>query len=220
VNWSWLSIENVGLPQLIALLNQRFKLLLGVLQGFASYPILSTETGVTKRWYPYGDVRRFGATGDGVADDTAAFVALQATGRAIYLPGSHTFRINSPVTVSGDIVGDGFGTQESAILLTGTGQLISGSDNLHWSGFHIKSAVSGLTFIKVITNSFRMDNFVMEGTGGATTQVGFQFDTTASVYFASVTKFRFISVAFPMKVTGAGNFNNNHLGEPGDSWLQ
>lgn len=37
------------------------------------YPALEGETGVVNKWYPYGDVRRYGAVGDGVADDIVAF---------------------------------------------------------------------------------------------------------------------------------------------------
>lgn len=162
----------------------------------------------------------WGAVGDGVADDTPSFLSVAATGRPLCLLAGSAYRVNSPVAISADIRGGGLGTGESAVVLTGTGQLVTGDDNLHWTGFHIRSAVNGLTFIKVMTNSFRMDDFVMEGTGGAINQVGFQFDTTFSIYFASITKFRIMSVAFPMKVTGIGNFNNNHLGEPGDHWLQ
>jgi hypothetical protein len=36
------------------------------------YPVLSGETGVTNKKYPYGNVKRYGAVGDGVADDTTA----------------------------------------------------------------------------------------------------------------------------------------------------
>ena len=38
----------------------------------SSYPILSHETGVIASSYPYGDVRRYGAKGDGTADDASA----------------------------------------------------------------------------------------------------------------------------------------------------
>lgn len=48
--------------------------------GFQNHPVLGAEVGVTAPQYPYGDVRRYGAAGDGATDDTAAIQnALDST---------------------------------------------------------------------------------------------------------------------------------------------
>lgn len=47
------------------------------------YPVLSGESGVLDTSYEWGDLRRFGAVCDGVADDTSAFVAAIAAALAV-----------------------------------------------------------------------------------------------------------------------------------------
>lgn len=77
------------------------------------FPILGGETGVTNPTYPYGDVRRFGAVGDGTTDDYAAFAAahdsLPVTGGVIVVPPTTTniyrlsqaWNITKPCRVTG-----------------------------------------------------------------------------------------------------------------------
>jgi hypothetical protein len=58
------------------------------LAEMSKYPELETETGVVDKYYPYGDVRRFGAVGDGEANDTIAFqnAIAQTASYDIYIP--------------------------------------------------------------------------------------------------------------------------------------
>jgi len=53
---------------------------------YGNYPPLSGETGVVNYEYKWGDLRRYGATGNGSADDTAAFVSMLAFSGHKYLP--------------------------------------------------------------------------------------------------------------------------------------
>jgi hypothetical protein len=58
------------------------------------YPPLSGETGATKYEYEYGNVKRYGAVGDGVTDDTAAFQAAINQNGYVYIPNG-TYKITS-----------------------------------------------------------------------------------------------------------------------------
>jgi hypothetical protein len=54
------------------------------------------------------NVRAFGAVGDGVADDTAAFRAAAATGKALFVPGPKVaYRLTGFVRLQASIRGDG-----------------------------------------------------------------------------------------------------------------
>jgi hypothetical protein len=54
------------------------------------------------------DVRAFGAAGDGVADDTAAFRAAAATGKNVFVPRPRVaYRLTGPVRLASSIRGDG-----------------------------------------------------------------------------------------------------------------
>lgn len=54
------------------------------------------------------DVTRFGAKGDGIADDTAAFRAAAATGKGLRIPRPPDhYKLTGRVDVRGSVVGDG-----------------------------------------------------------------------------------------------------------------
>jgi len=69
---------------------------------FVNHPTEAGETGVTDTSYPVGDVRRYGATGDGSTDDTAfiqnAYDSALATGE-VYFPYGY-YRITVPIVIS------------------------------------------------------------------------------------------------------------------------
>mgnify|MGYP003324877636 CR=1 FL=1 len=80
--------------------------------------------------YPAGDVRRYGAVGNGVADDTAAFVAAAATGQTLWIP-QGTFLVNGgTVTLStnGQEV-RGEGNTKSLVVKRTNGNLFTVSAN-------------------------------------------------------------------------------------------
>jgi hypothetical protein len=57
----------------------------GYITEVEKYPILNGEVGVVNKSFPYGNVRRYGAKGDGVSDDTLAFSNGLANGD-IFIP--------------------------------------------------------------------------------------------------------------------------------------
>ena len=59
------------------------------------------------------DVINYGATGDGTTDDSAAFTAALATGKAVYVPAG-TYAINSVTLTSGDVI---IGASRADVLL-------------------------------------------------------------------------------------------------------
>ncbi|MED1201773.1 glycosyl hydrolase family 28-related protein [Heyndrickxia acidicola] len=71
------------------------------------YPILDTETGVTSKNYPYGDVRRYGAVGDASKDDTQAFLnAISSTpsrGGKVFVPKAE-YKITGTITLKSGVL--------------------------------------------------------------------------------------------------------------------
>ena len=63
----------------------------------AAYPVITGEVGVKNIYYKYGHAKRYGLTGDGITDDTAAFINAETSCEAIkewlYFP-SGSYRIN------------------------------------------------------------------------------------------------------------------------------
>jgi len=81
--------------------------------GAAFYPILPDETGVVNPWYPYGNVFRYGATGDGVTDDLKAINNASASidalgGGVVFLPVG-TYAVSNTVVVPNRVVFNGEG---------------------------------------------------------------------------------------------------------------
>mgnify|MGYP001602604691 CR=1 FL=1 len=160
---------------------------------------------------------QFGAVGDGVTNDAPAFVLAAATGKTILLKTGGNYVINTPVTISQNMRGEGRDTNQSFITLTGTGQLATGDEFCHWSGFTITSAVNTLTFVKVNNSHFKFDHFSIE-TVTATGQIGIEFATGTGLASCTLEHFRFNHVDYPVLISGTGFFNNNRLGLGGDHW--
>ena len=159
------------------------------------------------------NIKQFGGVGDGVNDDTQAFINAKALGRAIHLPPGE-WVITQPVAFSVSIFGESAYEARSVIRLDGAGQLIVDDAYMTWRGLYVKSAVNNKTFIKCAHSGWTFEDFRIEKIGAATGQTGIEFDTSArSVYFTALEKFK-IRVDYPVKVTGAGTeaFNANKLG--------
>lgn len=167
------------------------------------------------------NIRWFGAKGDGVTDDTPALTAAANTSKIVEAPYGD-YVILSPVTIYAGLRGHGADDGQTIFTLTGTGQLVVGDTNAHWSGFFIRSAVNNLKFIRVPGISYwTCTDFRVEPIGAATGQVGISFDTTtASIYSANVGRFR-LKCSYPIEVIGNATqvFNANRIGfSIADTW--
>ena len=58
------------------------------------YPVRKGEAGVKNRKYQYGDVRRYGAVGDGVHDDHHALMNALNQNKTVYLQTGKTYKCN------------------------------------------------------------------------------------------------------------------------------
>jgi hypothetical protein len=171
-------------------------------------------------------VKDFGAVGDGVADDTQAFLYAAATGRPIRMPQGN-YVISQPVTIQSGFFGDGAGdinvNGKTKITLTGTGQLIVGDAYCQWDGFEVRSAVNNKTLIVNPGQSYwTFTNFVVNKLGAATGQIGIEFNTSsASIYFNRLDNIN-IRCDYPIKVTGNStqvfNANKIGMGVGGNKW--
>lgn len=186
----------------------------------------SDPTGASGAWvrqYHGGvNVKWYGAIGNGVADDTAAFTSAAATSKPIDIPYGD-FVLSTPVTISAAMIGSGADDGQTTITLTGTGQLVVGDSNAVWENFFIRSAVNSLAFIRVPGVSyFSCTHFRAEKVGAATGQIAIQFDTTiASVYFANIDNFK-IKLDYPFDITGDSTqvFNANKIGTVATAYYQ
>jgi hypothetical protein len=114
--------------------------------GAALYPVLAGEAGVTNTAYPYGDVRRFGAVGNGVVDDTAAIQnCLNCSARVFFQPGL-VWKISASLTVPTTCtIIDGLGS-----YLVGPGAATT-VDGFVFSGFY-----NGSLSIVLASNRYRL----------------------------------------------------------------
>lgn len=99
------------------------------------FPPLAAETGVTDYEYDYGDVRRFGATGDGTTDDTTAIQNTVDSSSAIFFPlPSSYYNITAEITglTNKIIYGEGSVAGISKIRNTSTGNVFNATDNDRW----------------------------------------------------------------------------------------
>jgi len=173
------------------------------------------------------NVQDFGAVGDGVTDDTTAFITAAALGKPMWIP-QGDYIISSPVTITSGLFGAGAGDantpNKTKITLTGTGQLIVGNWYCQWDGFEVRSAVDNKTLVKNSGQSYwTFTNFVIAEIGAATGQIGIEFDTTdASIYFNRIDNLN-IRCSYPVKISGnsTNGFNANKLGMGvgGNKWF-
>ena len=99
--------------------------LTGEAVGAALYPFEDGESGVTDYTYPRGDIRRYGAVGNGSTDDSQAFTYALSSADNVFVPEAPTsWRIASTVSVPDGktINGSGLG---SYITKGGNGAIFS-----------------------------------------------------------------------------------------------
>lgn len=125
-----------------------------------------------RRWYivktGFVNVLWFGAVGDGVTDDTAAFVAALATKQNVYVPGSlWTFNVTTnslTVLSSQTLFGDGM--KYSVVKsFSSTGSILT-----------IGGQVTAQTFMFVRDISIQFDNSVARSAGQKTVRISNAFD--------------------------------------------
>lgn len=126
---------------------------LSVPDGVLNYPIQVGELGVTNTFWPPGDVRRYGAVGDGIVDDTDAVQAaidyMAETRGTVKVP-SGIFLVTALQWLEGvSIEGDGWNFDGSAV----TGSVIKGT-----TGEDIFTLPDGGFF-----RSFSMRNVALSG---------------------------------------------------------
>lgn len=113
--------------------------------GAALYPRTAAEiaAGVTPAayYYPPGDVRRYGAAGDGSADDTAEIQAALDSSDVVYLPLGE-FKVSSALLLNDNnfIIGAGRGSQ---ITSTHNGAVIAGKSVTPSSGTNVRRYSGG-----------------------------------------------------------------------------
>lgn len=176
-------------------------------------PGSSTARSLGARCGEVANVRDYGAVGNGVADDTAGFIAAAATGLPVVMPYGD-FRIWSPVTFPAALHGDGCDFAQTSITLLGDGELVVGDEYADWGGFTVKSAVNNKIFIKCAHSFFSFKNFILRPGGTPQGQTGIRFDTTNnSVYSSNIENF-VITLSYPIWITGNGVnvFNANKIG--------
>lgn len=104
------------------------------------YPTVAGEVGVTDIRYPYGDVRRHGAsqTGTAAANATAinnAATSANAIGAVLTFPAGFTFATNGNLVILGPTMGKG-----AQLTWTGTGDAVAIAPTY--------SGVGGITFVQ------------------------------------------------------------------------
>lgn len=163
------------------------------------------------------DLKRFGAKGDGSTADTTAFTNAAATGKPVRGPyGSYV--VDAAVTFNANLHLEGADTSQSEILLTSTGQLLTGDTDVRFTGgFRVKTSVNSKTMVKVSHSRFYGD-FALDGEGGATGLTGIEFVTGSGLYHCAYLPSEVRDIAVPIRVTGTNAFNNNQLGADYSWW--
>lgn len=162
-------------------------------------------------------VAHFGAVGDGVTDDTAAFQAAIATGKPVVGPYGN-YLITGTLNLAQNLILYGGDTGQSSIILSGSGLIqTADSDVRMLGGFRIKTSVNSKTCVKVKHSRF-LGDFSVDAEDGATGVVAVNWDTTSDVYNSGWMPAECRDVAIANLVTGAGSFNNNQIGADHSWW--
>jgi hypothetical protein len=151
-------------------------------------------------------------------DITTELTAAIATGRPIWAPYGQ-YEISSPVACGVNLFFQGADTNQSTIILTGTGQLTTNDTDAQWlGGCRVKTAVNSLTMIKAGHSRWKCD-WSLEATGGATGVTGVEWVVGTGLYHCVWTPAETRSVAVANRVTGANPFNNNQIGADHTNWF-
>lgn len=122
------------------------------------FPPRPGEAGVVAAQYPFGDVRRYGAVGDGATNDTTAFTTAATAVGAGVIEAPHTasgYNVASSVTIgtattrlygTGQLVGTASASDVSAIVIS-KGNLGVGETPRAWhSAFNVVEIDAATTF--------------------------------------------------------------------------
>ena len=151
-------------------------------------------------------------------DVTTALTTASATGKPVTGPYGN-YQISSAVTFNSNLHLQGADTNQSSLVLTSTGQLLTGDSDVRFTGgFKIKTSVNSKTCVKVSNSRFYGD-FSVDGEGGATGVTAVEWDTTTSIYHSAWLPTECRDVAVCNRITGAGDFNNNQLGADYTNWF-
>ena len=149
----------------------------------------------------FSTVKDFGAVGDGVTNDTTAFVAAAALGKRIYVP-SGTYIVTHSTIVCAD------GTEfygEGTLKDLSTPTVTANNPNFGFIRVTKNNKISGLTFIG-------SDNRLFAVTGQSSTARG----TVENIRVSNLTTYECgIFITEPEK-----GFTYNRIDEPFTSWIQ
>jgi len=128
-------------------------------------PEINAAVTPTALWYPPGDIRRYGAIGDGVTVNDTFIANALLVGQPVYFPAG-TYLCNSSKTpIAGQkLYGDGMG--KTIIKFKNTGAILAGFSvavsNLTFSDLTIQVDVNGQTSCSAVTLSDVVDNLNFE----------------------------------------------------------
>jgi hypothetical protein len=141
----------------------------GTLVGTGPY---STDGGTTfrdnfDRWNDFVNVKDYGATGDGVTNDTAAIQAAANTNKPLYFP-SGTYKIDGTVTCNSSLFSHG----QAAILINGGATdtaafSYTSINNFEIAGlfFRVEAATSRYPIFLTGCSKFKIINNIQAGVG-------------------------------------------------------
>lgn len=161
---------------------------------------------------PWVDVRAYGAKGDGVTDDTAAFVSAFAVTnkKIIFPPGTFLLSSNLITQNTGFQDFEGAGPDSTTLLFTNAGDGITGAGSASFMGFTIKTnntsagiglRLSGLQQIA--------EHIVVDKTGSGLWAIGLQAYGTVSTHIRNVyTKTGACTTGFDVVPNGSNAVGN------------
>lgn len=152
-------------------------------------PIVTGETGVVNYRYPVGDIRRYGAVGDNVVDDTVAIrnaiaaVTLAGRGHVFIPPGrfrvaTATSGVALSVTAAANVTIGGVGPASEIVAALGSARLFTGGtvSNVVFESFTISGTFSlgitigpgtGIVVRDCVISGGTVDDSLSPGSAGA-----------------------------------------------------